>query len=383
MVAAIGSVVCATASMPCAPKLSVGFGADDRAALPDQPLGQAPGGGKEGRRIAAESAKPVAQPAIDGSHGEAAVRVVDFGEQSRCRGNAGQRHIERHCQAARRGEPDPHAGEAARPHRDGEQADIATFHAGRLQDRCDRRHQPRRLIAPRLDGRGKASATLDHGHAHAGDRAVEGQGEAHAGRAGRMLARRRKAGHCSIMTPDLIAIVPPDFDVDIALAYATPANLTGKPIYRNAECWLNREAADMLKATIALAEPLGLRLRIFDALRPVEAQWVMWNVNPDPEFLADPRRGSPHSRGAAVDVTLLDAEGRELDMGTSFDAFTPLSHHGRTDIAVAAQHNRFVLMGLMTAAGWDFYRNEWWHYQLFDARRHPLVSNADLPRPMM
>ena len=58
------------------------------------------------------------------------------------------------------------------------------------------------------------------------------------------------------MTPDLIEIVPPDFDVDIALAYATPANLTGKPIYRNAECWLNREAADKLKTTIALAKPL-------------------------------------------------------------------------------------------------------------------------------
>ena len=185
------------------------------------------------------------------------------------------------------------------------------------------------------------------------------------------------------MTPDLIAITPPDFDVDITLAYATPANLTGKPIYRNAECWLNHEAANKLEAATALAKPLGLRLRIFDALRPVEAQWAMWNVNPDPEFLADPRRGSPHSRGAAVDLTLLDAEGRELDMGTGFDAFTPLSHHGRTDIAVAAQHNRFVLMGLMTAAGWDFYRNEWWHYQLFDARRYPLVSNADLPRPMM
>ena len=53
------------------------------------------------------------------------------------------------------------------------------------------------------------------------------------------------------------------------------------------------------------------------------------------------------------------------------------------DIPVEAQRNRLLLMGLMTAAGWDFYRNEWWHYQLFDARRYPLVSDADLPRPMM
>jgi D-alanyl-D-alanine dipeptidase len=62
----------------------------------------------------------------------------------------------------------------------------------------------------------------------------------------------------------------------------------------------------------------------------------------DPEFLADPRRGSPHSRGVAVDLTLLDGGGRELDMGTAFDAFTPLSHHGRTDVSAEAQRNRIA-----------------------------------------
>jgi D-alanyl-D-alanine dipeptidase len=182
---------------------------------------------------------------------------------------------------------------------------------------------------------------------------------------------------------DLVEIAPPDFDVDVTLAYGTTANLTGLPVYRNAECWLRREAADALASAIALARPLGLRLRIFDALRPVEAQWKLWNHTPDPEFLADPRRGSPHSRGVAVDLTLLDSGGRELDMGTAFDAFTPLSHHARTDVSTEAQHNRLLLMGLMTAAGWDFYRNEWWHYQLFDARRFALICDADLPRPMM
>ena len=60
-----------------------------------------------------------------------------------------------------------------------------------------------------------------------------------------------------------------------------------------------------------------------------------------------------------------------------------LSHHGVTDIPVAAQRNRLILMGVMTAAGWDFYRNEWWHYQLFEARQYPLISDADLARPMM
>jgi len=171
--------------------------------------------------------------------------------------------------------------------------------------------------------------------------------------------------------------------VAIALAYATAQNLTGAPIYRNAICYLNEEAAALLERAVALAEPLGLRLKIFDALRPSEAQWILWNAKPDPDFLADPRRGSPHSRGAAIDLTLIDGSGAALDMGTHFDAFTPLSHHGTTAIPVEAQRNRLLLLGLMSSAGWDFYRNEWWHYQLFDPRRFPVLNDADLPVSMM
>jgi len=181
----------------------------------------------------------------------------------------------------------------------------------------------------------------------------------------------------------VIEITQENRDVVIALAYATADNITGVPVYRNAICYLHDEAAGLLDRAIALARPLGLRLKIFDALRPSEAQWKLWAARPDPEFLADPRRGSPHSRGAAVDVTFIDAGGAALDMGTGFDEFTPRSHHARTDVGIDAQRNRLLLLGLMTAAGWDFYRNEWWHYQLFDARRLPLLSDADLPRRMM
>lgn len=186
-----------------------------------------------------------------------------------------------------------------------------------------------------------------------------------------------------VLGMDIVEIAPPDFDVDVALAYATAANITGRPIYRNPRCWLRTGAAHHLRRAIALAARQGLRLRIFDALRPTEAQWALWNANPDPDFLADPRRGSPHSRGIAVDLTLINGDGHELDMGTPFDAFTPLAHHGNPDIDAAAARNRLLLLGLMTAAGWDFYRNEWWHYQLFDARRFALIADADLPRPMM
>lgn len=181
----------------------------------------------------------------------------------------------------------------------------------------------------------------------------------------------------------LLEIAPPGFPVTLDIAYATERNITGKAVYRRPACYLHPDAAEKLERAITLARPLGFTLKIFDAYRPTEAQWTLWNAKPDPEFLADPRRGSPHSRGVAIDLTLLAANGAELDMGTPFDAFTPLSHHGRTDISEDAQRNRLLLLGLMTAAGWDFYRNEWWHYQLFDARRYPLFDDGQGAPPMM
>ncbi len=181
----------------------------------------------------------------------------------------------------------------------------------------------------------------------------------------------------------LVEITEASHDVVVALAYASPRNLTGKPIYRQARCFLHPDAEAKLVRAAALARPLGFRLKILDAFRPTEAQWLLWNACPDPDFLADPRKGSPHSRGAAVDLTLLDEGGAELEMGTAFDAFTPLSFHGSTEVPPAAQRNRLLLLGLMSAAGWDFYAKEWWHYQLFDPRNYPLLGDADAPAPLL
>ncbi len=161
----------------------------------------------------------------------------------------------------------------------------------------------------------------------------------------------------------LIRIDPSSLDVELALAYATPDNIAGRPIYRHARFYLHQDAVAALARAVALARALGLRLRIFDAFRPTEAQWVLWRACPDPQFLADPRRGSP--------------------MGTGFDDLRPLAHHASLAVSPEAQRNRALLLGLMTAAGWDFYRNEWWHYQLFNARRYPLYSDSALAHGLM
>lgn len=172
--------------------------------------------------------------------------------------------------------------------------------------------------------------------------------------------------------------------IELYLAYATSDNFTGAPVYRRAAAYLHEDAEALLRRAIGLAAVQGWRLLVFDAFRPSEAQWKLWNHTPDPDFLADPRRGSPHSRGVAIDLTLIEADSAQvLDMGTAFDAFTPLSHHGNTDIPPLAQDNRYRLLGLMTAAGWDCYLKEWWHYQMFQARDYPVLDDAQAPQPMM
>ena len=175
------------------------------------------------------------------------------------------------------------------------------------------------------------------------------------------------------------------YDVEIDMRYATDRNFTGRPIYRRVGCYLHADTAALLARAAALARPLGLKLKILDAFRPAEAQWALWNHLPDADYIADPRRGSPHSMGAAVDLTLVEAAGgRELEMGTGFDDMRPLSWHGETGIPPESQRNRLLLLGIMTAAGFDFYRKEWWHYQLFEPRRrYPVLADSALARGLM
>ena len=181
----------------------------------------------------------------------------------------------------------------------------------------------------------------------------------------------------------LTEIRPESYDVDIDLRYATPDNLTGRIIYRRAACYLHPDAASALRKTAAAARAIGLRLRILDAFRPIEAQWRFWEALPNPLYVGDPREGSNHNRGVAVDLTLAGPDGRALDMGTGFDEVTDRSHHGSPDIPAEAQRNRVLLAGLMTVTGWEAYAYEWWHYQLPDARRYPCLSDSALSPGML
>ena len=165
------------------------------------------------------------------------------------------------------------------------------------------------------------------------------------------------------------------------LRYATADNLTGAPIYRRPVALLQPQARDRLLAASARAAVLGLRLRVFDAFRPLDAQWALWRALPDPRFVADPSDDKGmHPRGVAVDLTLADAaSGTDLPMGTGFDDMTALSAQDALGLAPDAIRNRALLLGIMAATGWQHIASEWWHYQLPGLATLPSLWAKDAP----
>ena len=169
----------------------------------------------------------------------------------------------------------------------------------------------------------------------------------------------------------------------IELAYATNDNFTTQKIYQNNPCFLHTKAYASLMHAFELAQGIGYGFKVLDAFRPVEAQEKLWEICPDPMYVSDPKKGSPHSRGIAVDLTLIDENLKEIDMGTPFDSFHETSHHCNLDISAIAQKNRFILLGIMTAAGFNMYKNEWWHYQLPNSSEYPLLEDKTAPISLM
>jgi D-alanyl-D-alanine dipeptidase len=167
--------------------------------------------------------------------------------------------------------------------------------------------------------------------------------------------------------------------IALDLRYAGVQNFVGRDLYGTLDCaWLHREAAAGLEQAVAwLAQHApGLRLLVLDALRPHRVQIQLWDHLAGTglrEYVADPARGSIHSFGMALDATLVDAQGRELDMGSGYDEMTELSHprleerHLASGALTPAQHrNRELLRGALCAAGFRGIDNEWWHFELRD-----------------
>lgn len=177
--------------------------------------------------------------------------------------------------------------------------------------------------------------------------------------------------------------------VQVDLRYAGSNNFASRNLYGRMDCaWLRAEAAAGLEtaARWLQGQRPGWRILVLDALRPQriqEAIWVDVAGTPQQEYFANPERGSIHSFGMAVDVTLLDPMGREADMGSGFDEMTPRSHpalheqHLASGVLSAAQvAERECLRLAMHAGGFAGIPHEWWHFDHGDRDR----VRRDLPR---
>lgn len=157
--------------------------------------------------------------------------------------------------------------------------------------------------------------------------------------------------------------------------YATANNFTKQVLYPSAKVFLRKVAADNLaKANEFLKNNHNLRIKIYDGFRPLFVQKIMWQILPDDRYVADPAKGSRHNRGAAVDVTLIDTDGNELDMGTPYDDFTERASFASKDVSEKAYSNRKLLRETMIQFGFVPMETEWWHFDFKEWKKFGILD---------
>lgn len=164
-----------------------------------------------------------------------------------------------------------------------------------------------------------------------------------------------------------------DFEYD--MKYATADNFLKAKVYDCGECFLRLKTVNALIAANKKFIEKGYKIKIFDCYRPLDIQKKMWKIVSNPKYVANPAKGSIHNRGGAVDITLVDRFGKELDMGTSFDFFGREASHNYLNVSEEVKKNRIVLKTIMTSNGFNSFDSEWWHYNL-KSGLNDAVSNA-------
>lgn len=152
-------------------------------------------------------------------------------------------------------------------------------------------------------------------------------------------------------------------DVVIELRYATSNNFTGGVIYDFSDVYLRYSTVLKLMDVQGELRQQGYLLKIWDAFRPIEAQRKLWQAKPDPNYVSNPDTGTnSHSRGNTIDVTLVNAEGREVEMPSGFDEFNTFADRDYSDCTDAAAENAKLLESVMEKYGFEGLQSEWWHF---------------------
>ena len=184
-----------------------------------------------------------------------------------------------------------------------------------------------------------------------------------------------KLGTTGAMNSELIDVQSFIPQIQIDLKYATSDNFTGRAVYDFNRCLLVKEAVLRLRDVQAELETLGLGLKIWDGFRPMAAQWKFWEFVPDERYVSDPRKGGRHTRGTAVDLTLIK-DGQELPMPSAFDDFSERAHRNYSSTPPETIANRNLLQLLMEKHGFLGIATEWWHFDLAGWENYPPIETT-------
>ena len=153
--------------------------------------------------------------------------------------------------------------------------------------------------------------------------------------------------------------------IQLDIRYATDHNFTKKQIYDCGRCFLRPEVAQKIKQLHRdIKSRYGYGVKMFDCYRPRPAQQKLWDIVPNAMYVTPPKKGSMHNRGQAVDLTIVDENGNELNMGTEYDYFGQEAHRTYNHPNKEIQKNRALHRMLLEAHGFTGIRTEWWHYSL-------------------
>lgn len=181
----------------------------------------------------------------------------------------------------------------------------------------------------------------------------------------------------SVKKQDLVLVIDYSKDFAIDMKYATYDNFVKKAMYPSPTCVLTKGTLDKLIKANSIVKKQGFTIKIWDAYRPLSVQKIMWEATPNKNYVANPyRSGSKHNRGAAVDVTLIDKNGKELVMPTEFDNFTAKASPTYKGMSQEQRKNLNILSNAMTSAGFKTISHEWWHFEDTDWNSYEI---QDLP----
>ena len=183
-----------------------------------------------------------------------------------------------------------------------------------------------------------------------------------------------------ILDTDLVPVREYIPNIAVDLRYATTNNFTGKVIYDFTEPYLRYGTVKKLMSVQNTLNQQGYGLLIWDAWRPVSAQFKLWEVVPDPTYVSDPTTGySSHSKGGTVDITLIALDGSPVEMPSGFDEFSAIADRDYSDVSDIAAQNAMLLQDVMTNAGFTGYFGEWWHFNDNDKYSVEDIKSLEVP----